>query len=129
MTLSTKSNDQIKSIQWYIECIIKEKGVNWIDIYLLNQNMELQNLYDSLDSIWIEKFTDWLWYNIWKTYIKKWNINIAIMDQDTTEWLNYESFWNLTFDELVDLEDLVLQANNASIKVQIWPEIDQILTH
>lgn len=129
MTLSSKTNDKIKNIKGYIECIMREKKINWIDIYQLNQNMELQNLYDSLESVWIEKFTDWLWYNMWKTYINKWNINMVIMDQDTTEWLNYESFWNLTFDELVDLEDLILQANNASIKIQIWPEIDQILTH
>lgn len=129
LSLSTKINDQIKNIQGYIECIIREQDINWIDIYQLNQNMELQNIYDSLNSVWIEKFTDGLWYNMWKTYINKWNISIAIMDQDTTEWLNYESFWNLDFDELVDLEDLILQANNASIKVQVWPEENQIITH
>lgn len=129
LSLSSKINDQIKNIQGYIECIMREQQINWIDIYQLNQNMELQNLYDSLESVGIEKFSDWLWYNMWKTYINKWNIGIAIMNQDTTEWLHYKSFWNLDFDELVDLEDLLLQANNASIKIQVWSEENQIITH
>jgi hypothetical protein len=127
--LSEGVSDKIKEIRDYIECLVVEKKINWNDLYKLNQDIELQNIYDSLESVWIEKFKDKESYDMWKKYILTWNIPIALINEDLNEWLDYGIFLELTFDELADLEDILLKSNNASLKVEIWPKAKDIIKH
>jgi hypothetical protein len=127
--LSEGVSDKIKEIRDYIECLVVEKKINWNDLYKLNQDIELQNIYDSLESVWIKKFKDKESYDMWKKYILTWNIPIALINEDLNEWLDYGIFLELTFDELADLEDILLKSNNASLKVEIWPKAKDIIKH
>jgi hypothetical protein len=129
VNLSSRTNKKIQEIRSYIECLLKEKKIYWSDIYQLNKELELQNLYDSLSSVKMDKFCDILSYNMWKSYLIKWNIPIVIMNWETEAVVNLSWFKDLEYDELVDLEELLLYSNNAILKVQIWPEIEPFVKH
>ena len=119
----------VLEIKKYIECLMDDHNISWHDIYDLNEEIEIQKTYDYLKNIWMEKFSDGISYNMWKSYINKWRIAIVMINNDTKNLWDYKPFWELTYEEILNLEKLITKSVNMSIKVQIWPDESNIITH